>query len=137
MRRSEALSRLATAKIAHLATVTPDSKPHIVAVTFAMLGDTVATMVDHKPKTTQRLQRIINVERHGSASLLVDHYSKDWSDLWWVRIDGPASVHQDDDYWRQAGDALTAKYAQYEQQRPQGPAVRLAIEKVSSWESTP
>ena len=137
MLRSEALDRLASAEYAHLATITPEGEPHIVAVTFVVVGDTLATMVDHKLKTTQRLQRVVNVERNPKASLLVDHYSDDWSTLWWVRVDGPATVHYNDEYWRKAGDALVAKYAQYTEDRPEGPAIRLAIERVSSWESTP
>lgn len=137
MQRSEALSRLATAKIAHLATVTSRTMPHVVAVTFALVGDSVATMVDHKPKTTHRLQRILNVEHNGRASLLVDYYSDDWSRLWWVRIDGPASIHQGDDYWQKAGVALVAKYTQYRKRPPEGPAIRITLEKVSSWECTP
>ena len=53
------------------------------------------------------MQRLENVRAHGSASLLVDHYEEDWTQLWWVRVDGAATIEESE-----AGiEALAAKYA--------------------------
>ena len=87
----------AGAAAARLATVTPAGHPHIVPVTFVLdsqpgRGDRVYTAVDHKPKTTTRLQRLRNIEAHPQVALLADHYADDWSRLWWVRADGAATV---------------------------------------------
>ena len=38
------------------------------------------------------LRRLDNVRAHPAVSLLVDHYDDDWTQLWWVRVDGAAAV---------------------------------------------
>lgn len=137
MDRTEALARLDESSFAHLATVTPDNEPHLVPVTFALVGADVVTMVDHKPKTTTQLKRLTNVEHSGRAALMVDHYSDDWDRLWWVRVDGAASVHHEDEPWSRAREALVSKYSQYRSRPPVGPAILIEVDRVSSWESTP
>jgi PPOX class probable F420-dependent enzyme len=123
--------RLAAARVGHLATVTPAGAPHVVPVCFALHDGRVYTAVDGKPKATRALQRLENVRSHPSASLLVDHYDEDWSRLWWVRVDGTATIEEG------AGiDALAAKYAQYRDQRPEGPLIAIAPERWRSWSST-
>jgi PPOX class probable F420-dependent enzyme len=94
-------------------------------------------MIDHKPKTTDRLQRLINIEANPTATLMADHYSEDWKALWWVRVDGEASIHDGDRIWEESVAALNAKYRQYDENPPQGRAVVISIDKVTSWESTP
>lgn len=136
MDRIEALRRLEISTVGHLATVRPEGTPHLVPVTYAVIDNQVVTMVDHKPKTTSHLQRLANVEANGAASLLVDQYSDEWSDLWWVRVDGSASVHRDGSVRRQATAALVAKYFQYQEQQPKGPAIVMSIDQVSYWSST-
>lgn len=120
-----------------LATVRPNGSPHVVPVTFALIDAHIVTMVDHKPKTTARLQRLTNIETNGSAALLVDHYVDEWSELWWVTVDGPAEVHRDGPKWKKAGSALDAKYHQYRRNRPTGPAILISIDKITYWASTP
>ena len=137
MDRAEALARFSQSRIAHLGTVTPDSRPHAVPVTFARVGGSIVTMIDHKPKTTLNLQRLANVGHHGRATILVDYYDDDWTQLWWVRVDGLAKIHTEGDAWEAARDALAAKYEQYRMQPPKGPSIHLQIDKVTSWESTP
>ena len=134
MDEAEALNRIRSTRVGHLATVTPDSAPHIVPVTFALVGDTVVTAVDHKPKTTRRLQRLVNLEANDAATLLVDHFSEDWTELWWVRVDGTANVVEDH---REASAALEAKYRQYEVRPPEGPFLVISVDRISWWESTP
>lgn len=137
MERPEALARAASARSGHLATVRPDGRPHVVVVTFAITGRSVVTAVDHKPKSTNRLQRLVNVESNAWASILFDHYDEDWNRLWWVRIDGPVSVHHMGEIHSSAIDALVAKYRQYEDRAPNGPVIAIAQDHVTSWESTP
>ena len=67
----EAVEAVARARVGRLATTRPDGRPHVVPITFAVIGDTVATMIDHKPKTTTRLQRLENLEANPVASILV------------------------------------------------------------------
>ena len=106
-------------------------------VTFALVGATVVTAIDHKPKSTDRLQRLANVEANRRASLLVDHYEEDWSRLWWVRIEGPASIHHDGEFHADAIEGLVDKYPQYADRPPQGAVIAIAQDLVTSWVSTP
>lgn len=135
MDRHEALARLAEARVAHLATVRPEGSPHIVAVTFAVVGDDIVTAVDHKPKKTQRLQRLANIAANPHVSLLADHYAEDWGRLWWVRVDGRAKIHENRDAPPGSVAALVAKYPQYGAHPPKGPVVVITSERVVSWES--
>ena len=89
----DARRRVVDARVARLVSVRPDGAPHVVPVPYALLDDDrVVTVVDAKPKTTQHLQRLANVEAEPRVALLVDHYDEDWQQLWWVRLDGVARV---------------------------------------------
>jgi PPOX class probable F420-dependent enzyme len=123
----------AGAPVARLGTVTPDGTPHLVPVVFALRDEVVYTAVDAKPKTTQRLRRLANIERHPQVSLLVDHYADDWMQLWWVRIDGIAAIHHDGDDLHAGRDLLRAKYAQYQSVTLNGPVIAIAVQRWSSW----
>lgn len=106
-------------------------------MTFALTDESIVTAIDHKPKTTSRLKRLTNLEHNPRASFLVDHYDDDWSVLWWVRVDGPATIHHDGAQFDEALAALQLRYQQYRENPPEGPVISLAIEDISSWESTP
>jgi PPOX class probable F420-dependent enzyme len=135
---AERRRRVAGARVARLATVDVDGRPHVVPVVFALVGDVVWSAVDAKPKTTQRLRRLANVEATGRASLLVDSYDEDWQALWWVRVDGPAEVlPAADPRAREGVDALVDKYPQYRAARPAGPVLALTCETWRSWSATP
>jgi PPOX class probable F420-dependent enzyme len=89
--------------------------------------------VDAKPKSTQRLQRIVNVEANPSASLVVDHYAEDWTQLWWVRVDATARVVAEPAEHEAALDLLAAKYVQYRATRPPGPVIALDVHTWRAW----
>jgi PPOX class probable F420-dependent enzyme len=73
-----------------LATHNPSGAIDLVPITFAFVGDTIVTAVDHKPKRTTHLQRLENIRRNPHVTVLVDQYADDWNALWWVRIRGDA-----------------------------------------------
>jgi PPOX class probable F420-dependent enzyme len=129
-----ARARFAAARVARLASVTPAGAPHVVPVTFAVVGDAIWTAVDDKPKSTRRLQRLVNIAAHPAVSLLVDHYEEDWSALWWVRADGTANVLDVDGSpgVRAALTELAAKYPQYAEPPP-GPLIRVAVTSWRAW----
>ena len=131
-RLDDAPARFGAARVARLATTDADGSPHLVPVVFALVGETVWTAVDAKPKTTTALRRLDNVRAHPVVSLLVDHYADDWATLWWVRADGVATV-LDVDEGRAGLDALTAKYPQYQDNPPPGPVLRVDVTRWVSW----
>ena len=138
MEQVEARRRLAVARVGRLATVTAEGSPHLVPVVFALVDDVAYTAVDGKPKTTMALRRLANVAATGQASLLVDEYREDWSDLWWVRVDGSAEVLSADSSERDvAVKALTRKYQQYVSHPPAGPVIAVRLNRWRSWEATP
>ncbi len=126
----------AASPVAVLTTVRPDGSPHVVPVVFAApnhRNDLLYTAVDAKPKTTQRLQRLANIEANPAVSLLVDHYDDDWSQLWWVRADGVAAIHYGGVEMATGYALLRHKYAQYERLALDGPVVTIEVRRWASW----
>ena len=128
--------------IARLATITPDGLPHLVPVVFAVSDssdspanpfNTVYTAIDAKPKTTQRLRRLANIESNPQVSLLVDHYAADWTQLWWVRVDGVAAIHREGAVLHAGYRLLRAKYPQYQSLPLDGPVIAVTVGRWSSW----
>ncbi len=127
--------RVRDAPVARLATVRPDGHPHVVPITYAIDGDTIVTAVDHKPKTTTRLQRVKNIEAHPEVSLVIDNYDDDWSRLWWVRADGSASIVNGGAGRERAIQWLVDKYQGYRGQPPRGPLIIVEVQRWTSWSS--
>ena len=130
MTAEEARERFAAARVARLATVDAAARPHLVAVTFALDGDSIFTAVDQKPKRTRALKRLANIEVNSHVALLADYYADDWSQLWWVRADGQARVHAEH---ARALELLRARYEQYAAEPPGGPVIEIAVERWSGW----
>lgn len=132
-------ARFTQSPVARLATSTPDGKPHLVPVVFAVstVGpdnhDLVYTAVDAKPKTTQRLRRLANIRANPRVSLLVDHYADDWTQLWWIRVDGIAAIHSDGPQLDTGYALLRAKYPQYQAVSLDGPVIAVTVHRWSSW----
>lgn len=116
-----------------LTTVRPDGSPHAVPITHAVVGSTIVFAIDHKPKSGTTLQRLTNISMNPRVSVLFDHRSELWDDLWWVRADGIARIRED----RPPGaDALESKYPQYRVQAPDGPWVTVDVESWTGWSAT-
>jgi PPOX class probable F420-dependent enzyme len=120
-------------RVGRLATVTADGRPHVVPCCYSLVGDVIYSAVDGKPKSTLALRRLDNIRTHPYASLVVDHYTDDWMQLWWVRIDALARVLESGEERDGALDALAGKYEQYAQTRPPGAVIALDITKWTAW----
>jgi PPOX class probable F420-dependent enzyme len=121
----------AGARVARLATITPDGRPHVVPIVFALRGDTVLSAVDAKPKRTTALARLRNIAAHPAASVLADHYEEDWSALWWARGDGRARILASGT--PAAREAVALLRERYPQQRVTGAVMALEVERWSGW----
>lgn len=99
-----------------------------------MVGSTIVFAVDHKPKSGRVLQRLTNIIRDPRVSVLFEHRSEVWDDLWWVRADGIARIHE---VRPPEGAELEAKYPQYRDHVPDGPWVTVEVESWTGWQATP
>ena len=142
MDRGEAIARLRSARVGRLATVTADARPNVVPFVFALVErdrDVLAYWaVDRKPKRTERLQRLRNLEGNPAAEFVVDGYDEDWRALWWVRASGIGRVVDDASPEHAAAlDAIVSKYPQYATEPPPGPVVAIDIERILGWRAEP
>lgn len=134
---ADARTLFATARVARLATVSSDGRPHLVPIVFALERDSLYSAVDAKPKRTTALRRLANVAANPQVSVLADHYSEDWRQLWWVRADGTARVlDQADATARHAVDLLAERYPQYRDARPAGPVLAVEITRWTAWRAS-
>jgi PPOX class probable F420-dependent enzyme len=135
MKADEARQRFAAGRVAHLATADADGRPHVVAIVFAVVGDTIYNAVDAKPKRSTSLRRLANVAANPRVAVLVDHYDDDdWTALWWVRAEGTGRVLDPGE--REARDAvvhLVERYHQYRENPPTGPVLAIDVERWSGW----
>jgi PPOX class probable F420-dependent enzyme len=136
--------RVREARVARLATVTVDRRPHVVPCCFTLDDgdrtapaagddDVVYSAVDAKPKSTFALRRLANLRAHPHAALLVDDYSDDWTALWWVRLDGAGRVIEAGPERDRAVALLAAKYGQYRSAPPPGPVIAIDVTGWRAW----
>jgi PPOX class probable F420-dependent enzyme len=125
--------RLIAARVAGLATIDPDGRPHLVPIVFALEGDTLYTAVDWKPKRSHTLRRIENARARPDVTILVDHYDDDWSQLWWIRLRGRGRVLDAGAERERALALLADKYEQYRTRPPDGPVLAVDVIDVYSW----
>lgn len=125
--------RLTAARVARLATIDPDGRPHLVPIVFALDGETLYSAVDRKPKRSKKLRRLGNARARPEVTILVDHYEEDWGRLWWIRLRGRARVLDEGEEHDRALVLLRQKYAQYRDEPPTGPVLAVDISEVREW----
>jgi PPOX class probable F420-dependent enzyme len=130
-----ARTRFAAARVARLATVSDDGRPHLVPIVFALAGDVLYTAVDAKPKSTTALKRLANIAANPAVAVLADHYDEDWTQLWWARADGSARIAADAEA-EAALARLTGRYPVYAVERPPGPVLAIDVVRWSGWSAT-
>ena len=124
--------RFGRSRVARLAT-TGRNGPGLVPIVFVLIGDRIVTAVDHKPKRTRRLARLDNITANPEVTALVDHYTEDWSTLWWVRAEGTARVIERGSVADEDSAALIARYPQYRNDPPPGPFIEITVARWIGW----
>ena len=97
------------------------------------------TAIDRKPKVARSsdLTRIKNLVANPAVTLLIDHYSDDWTQLSYVQVRGIAVLVTSSSERSQAVSALRAKYSQYDTLlEDEATVVRIEPRRVVSWSST-
>jgi PPOX class probable F420-dependent enzyme len=132
-------TKLREARVARLATLDADHRPHLVPVCFVQLGSAFYTAVDRKPKRVapENLARLRNVRAAPQVALLIDHYDDDWERLWYVMVRGKAKLLAKSARAERARVVreLRAKYPQYAAGMlpDEAPILRIAAERITSW----
>ncbi|MGH8958287.1 MAG: TIGR03668 family PPOX class F420-dependent oxidoreductase [Acidimicrobiia bacterium] len=122
------------ARVATLASINPDGSPHVVPIVYALTADRLVTAVDQKPKSDLNLARLSNIRADPRVSVLAHHYAEGWHHLWWVRVDGRATIVPEDP---PAVAALKSRYPQYGQYEIVGPIISVAIGTIRVWMADP
>ena len=132
-------AKLKEARIARLATLDAHARPHIVPVCFVYDGSVFYTAVDRKPKSVapEKLARLRHIAAAPQVALLIDEYSEDWAQLWFILVRGRASLIAASSGQERARaiSRLKQKYPQYAagMLADDAPIIRITPERVSSW----
>jgi len=138
---------LAAARTATLATIASDGRPRLVPICFVgrtteASGETVLySPIDEKPKASadpRALARLRDLVEEPRATILVDRWSEDWTELAWLRLDvlgalvePGASAEEDRSV---AIAALRAKYPQYRDHAlEEAPLLRFTVIRAVGW----
>jgi PPOX class probable F420-dependent enzyme len=127
---------VARSRVARLATLDADGRPHLVPIVFALVGETLYSAVDEKPKRSRALRRIENARERPDVTVLVDRYDDDWTRLWWVRLRGRARVLDGGEEAEAALALLTAKYEPYRERPPGLPVLAVDLAEWSGWSAS-
>lgn len=130
-------ARVRAARVARLATLDSEGQPHLVPICFVLDGENVYSAVDEKPKRSKRLKRLENIRAHPRVAMLVDHYEEDWSQLWWVRLDGKARILESGPEYDRALVMLLEKYEQYRAEPPRGSVIAIRVHEWHDWSAAP
>ena len=84
------------ARVARLATVDLECIPHLVPVVFVFDNDRgfYFIPIDEKTKRSrpENLKRVRNIKENPNVTLLIDEYNEDWTKLYFIMIQGKASI---------------------------------------------
>ena len=129
--------RLQRARVARLATVDTEGRPHLVPICFAFDGRAFYTPLDRKPKRRRfdKLQRVRNIRANPKVALLVDEYREDWRRLWYVLILGRARLLHSGAQWQKAHRLLKRKYPQYRTGLlpANAPVIQVIPKRIITW----
>ncbi len=136
---SAIVRRLKQARVARLASIDGESRPHLVPICFVFDGKSFYTAIDHKPKRAlpQRLTRLRNIRSTPHVALLIDHYEDDWSRLWYALIRGKARLLAQSEVRERVSALrrLRIKYPQYARGMlsDDAPIIRIQPERTTCW----
>lgn len=117
-------------RVAHLATVYPDGRPHVVPISPVLDLDRVIF-------ASEPNQKVANIRGNPAVAIAFDHYSEVWSALHGIVLHGTAYVLGEGFEFRRDRSLLYEKFTQYESDAPieEGGSVivEVRIDRVVSW----
>jgi PPOX class probable F420-dependent enzyme len=132
------------AKIARLATVDSECKPHLIPVVFVYDNDCYFIPIDEKTKRSkpENLKRIKNIQQNPNVALLIDEYNEDWRKLYFIMIQGKASIIGNKELEQnkqvlleKAHKLLSDKYVQYQEIGIGHYIIMIVPQKIITWKN--
>ena len=135
--RSDLMEFVIGQRVARMASVDTNGRPHVVPICFVLDGTSVNySAIALKPKSveTKNLRRVRNIANNPSVSILLDRYTEDWAQLGFVILHGAAKVLAQGAERNRAEDLLRKKYSQYEKLlQPGAPMIKINVGRITSW----
>ena len=137
---------ISKAKVARLATVDIKCTPYLVPVVFVLDNDNdyYFIPIDEKTKKSrpENLKRVRNIQENPNVALLIDEYNEDWTKLYFVMIQGKASIlggkkleQNEVPLLEQAHKLLRSKYHQYQKISVGEYLIMIMPQKVIVWKN--
>jgi PPOX class probable F420-dependent enzyme len=133
------------ARVARLATVDTEFKPHLIPVVFVFDNGRYFIPIDEKTKRSrpEKLKRAKNIQQNPNVALLVDEYNEDWTKLFFIMIQGKACIiggkelQQQNDLLllEKAQKLLSDKYLQYQKTGIGEYVIMIIPQKVITWKN--
>ena len=134
------------AKVARLATVDIKCTPYLVPVVFVFDNDNDYYFIPINEKTKrsrpENLKRVRNIKENPNVVLLIDEYNEDWTKLYFIMIQGKASIiggkklGQDEiQLLEKAHKLLRNKYPQYQKIGIGEYIIMIIPQKVIVWKN--
>jgi PPOX class probable F420-dependent enzyme len=132
------------ARIARLATVDSECKPHLIPVVFVFGNDCYYIPIDGKTKQSmpEKLKRAKNIQQNSNVALLIDEYNEDWTKLYFIMIQGKASIIGGKELEQnelllleKAHKLLSDKYLQYQKIDIGEYVIMIIPQKVMTWKN--
>jgi PPOX class probable F420-dependent enzyme len=136
-----------TARLARLATVDLECKPHLVPVVYVYDNDRdfYFIPIDEKTKRSrpENLKRVKNIKENPNVALLIDEYNEDWTRLYFIMIQGRASIiggkkkldQNEMSLFKKAHNLLRNKYPQYQKIGIGKYGILIIPQKVIAWKN--
>ena len=132
------------ATVARLATVDSECKPHLIPVVFVFDNDCYFIPIDEKTKQSkpENLKRIKDIQQNPNVALLIDEYNEDWRKLYFIMIQGKASIIGGKELEQnelvlleKAHKLLSGKYVQYQETGIGEYVIMIVPQKVITWKN--
>jgi PPOX class probable F420-dependent enzyme len=133
------------ARVARLATVDTECKPHVIPVVFVFDNDCYFIPIDAKTKRSrpEKLKRAKNIQQNPNVALLIDEYNENWRKLYFIMIQGKASIiggkklEQQSELFllEKAHKLLSDKYLQYQEIGIGEYVIMIIPQKVITWKN--
>ena len=132
------------ARVARLATVDSECKPHLIPVVFVFDNYSYFIPIDEKTKRSrpEKLKRAKNIQQNSNVTLLIDDYNENWRKLYFIMIQGKASIiggkqleQNELLLLEKAHKLLSDKYLQYQKIGIGEYVIMIIPQKVISWKN--